>query len=57
MLVQVPKLKTYAIMLLKPGLISGWDKKLNTKSYLPANKYSGSDLNLSSHTKLPCEKC
>ena len=44
-------------MLLKAGLISGWNKKLNTKSYLPANKYSCSDLNLSSHTNLLCQNC
>ena len=27
------------------------------KSYLQANKYIDSDLNLSSHTNLPCENC
>ena len=33
------------------------EQKLNTKSYLPANKHSGSDLNLSSHSNLPGENC
>ena len=42
-------------MLLKAGFISCWNKKLNGKSYLSANKHSGSDLNLSSHTNVPCE--
>ena len=41
--------------MLKAGLISCWDKKQNTKSYLPPNKHSGSNLDLSSHTNLPCE--
>ena len=41
--------------MLKAGLISSWDKKQNTKSYLPANKQSGFNLNHSSHTDLPCE--
>ena len=27
------------------------------ESYLQANKYIDSDLNLSSHTNLPCENC
>ena len=44
-------------MLLKTGLISCWNNKRNTKGYLPANKHSSSDLNLSSHTNLPCENC
>ena len=43
--------------MLKAGLISCWSKKQNTKSYLPANKNSGSDLNFSSHTSLSCENC
>ena len=43
--------------MLEAGLISFWEKKQNTKSYLPANKHSGSNLNLSSHTNLPCENC
>ena len=30
---------------------------MNTKSYLPANKHSGSDLNLSSHSNLAWENC
>ena len=30
-------------------------EKQKTKSYLAANQCSGSDLNLSSHTNLPCE--
>ena len=30
---------------------------MNAKSYLPANKHNVSDLNLSSHTNLPCENC
>ena len=42
-------------MLLKAGFISCWNKKLNGKSYLSANKHSGSDINLSSHTNVPCE--
>ena len=33
-------------------LISFWNKKQNWKSYLPANKHSGFDLNLSSHNNL-----
>ena len=41
--------------MLKAGLTSCWNKKQNTRSYLPGNKHSGSDLNLSSHTNLPCE--
>ena len=41
--------------MLKAGLISCWEKQQNTKSYLPANKYNGS--NLSSHTILPCDNC
>ena len=41
--------------MLKAGLISCWDKKQNTKSYLPPNKHSGSNIDLSSHTNLPCE--
>ena len=41
--------------MLKVGLISCWKKKQNTKSYLPANKHSGSNLNLSFHINLPCE--
>ena len=32
-------------------------KKQNTKYYLPANKHTGSNLNLSSHTNLPYENC
>ena len=43
--------------MLKAGLISCWNKKQNTKSYLPANKHSGSNLNHSSHIKLPFENC
>ena len=43
--------------MLEAGLISFLEKKQNTKSYLPANKHSGSNLNLSSHTHLPCENC
>ena len=43
--------------MLKAGLISCWEKKQNTKSYLPANKRSGLNLNPSSHTNLPCENC
>ena len=31
-------------------------KEKNTKSYLPANKQSGSDLNLSSHINLLVKK-
>ena len=38
--------------MLKAGLISCWNKKQNMKSYLPANKRSGSDLNPSSHTPI-----
>ena len=41
--------------MLKAGLISCWNKKQNTKSYLPANKHSGPNLNFSSHTNLPCK--
>ena len=41
--------------MLKAGLISSWDKKQNSKSYLPVNKHSGFNLNHSSHTDLPCE--
>ena len=41
--------------MLKVGLISCWGKKQNTKIYLPANKHIDSNLNLSSHTNLPCE--
>ena len=44
--------KCFADWVLEPGLISYWNKKQNTKSYLPANKYSGYDLNLSSHSNL-----
>ena len=36
-------------------LISCWNKKQNWKSYLPANKHSGFDLNLSFHNNFPCE--
>ena len=43
--------------MLKAGLISCWNEKQNTKSYLSANKHSGLDLNLSFHTNLPCENC
>ena len=39
------------------GLIGCWNEKQNTKSYLPANKHRGFDLNLFSHTNLPCENC
>ena len=35
--------------MLKAGLISCWEKN--------RNKHSGSNLNLSSHTNLPCENC
>ena len=41
--------------MLKAVLISCWNKEQNTKSYLPANKHSGSNLNLSSQTNLPFE--
>ena len=44
-------------LILKAGLISCWSKKHNAKRYLATNKHSGSDLNLSSHTKLPCKNC
>ena len=43
--------------MLKTGLISCWKKKQNTKIYLPANKHTGSDLNLSTHTNLPGKNC
>ena len=43
--------------MLKAGLISCWNKEQNTKSYLPANKYSDSDLKLSSDSNMPCENC
>ena len=43
--------------MLKAGLISCWNKKQNTKSYLSANKHSSLDLTLSFHTNLPCENC
>ena len=39
---------------LKAGLISCWNEKQNTKSYLSANKHSGLDLTLSFHSNLPC---
>ena len=42
--------------MLKAVLISCWNKEQNTKSYLPGNKHSGSNLNLSSQTNLSCEK-
>ena len=41
--------------MLKPGLISCWNKKQNMKSYLPADKHCGSNLNLTSHIDLPYE--
>ena len=43
--------------MLKAGLISYWNEKQNTKSYLSANKHSGLDLTLSFHTNLPCANC
>ena len=43
--------------MLKADLISCWNKEQNTKSYLPAKKYSDSDLKLSSDSKMPCENC
>ena len=43
--------------MLNAGLISSWNKKQNLKSYLPANKHSAFDFNLSSHNNLPCENC
>ena len=41
--------------MLKADLISCQNKKQITKSCLPANKHSDSDLNLSSRTNLPCK--
>ena len=41
--------------MLKAGLISCWNEKQNLKSYLPANKHSVFDLNLSSHKNLACK--
>ena len=38
--------------MLKAGLISFWKKKPNTKN---GSEHSGSNLNLSSRTNLPCE--
>ena len=43
--------------MLKAGLISCWNEKQNTKSYLSANKHSGLDFTLSIHTNLPCANC
>ena len=34
--------------MLNAGLISCWNKKQNLESYLPANKHSAFDFNLSS---------
>ena len=61
-LAQVPKTKTlvlymFILYMLKAGLISCWNKKQNTKSYLSANKHSGLDLTLSFHTNLSCANC
>ena len=50
-------MQCFVDLMLKAGLISCWNKKLNMKSYLPANKHGGSNLNLSSHTNLPYESC
>ena len=53
-----PKLmQCFVDWIFKPGLISYWNKNQNMKSYFPANKYSGSDFNLSSHSNLPYENC
>ena len=43
--------------MLKADLISCWNEKQNTKSYLSANKHSALGLTLSSHTNLPCANC
>ena len=43
--------------MLKAGLISCWNEKQNTKSYLSANKHSGLDFTLSLHTNLPGANC
>ena len=43
--------------MLKAGLISCWNEKQNTKSYLSANKNSVLDLTLSFQTNLPCGNC
>ena len=43
--------------MLKAGLISCWNEKQNTKSYLSANKNSVLDLTLSFHTNLHCGNC
>ena len=49
--------KCFLDWILKRDLISYLNKKQNTKSSLPANKYSGTDFNRSSHSNLPCENC
>ena len=51
------QMQCFVDWILKSGLISCWNKKHNTKSYLPANKHSGSELNLSSHTNMTFENC
>ena len=61
-LAQVPMTKTlviymFILYLLKAGLISCWNEKQNTKSYLSANKHSGLDVTLSFHTNLPSANC
>ena len=43
--------------MLKAGSITSWNKKQNMESYLPTNKHSRFDLDLSSHTNLLCKGC
>ena len=43
--------------MLKAGSIASWNKKQNMKSYLPTNKHSRFDLDLSSHTNLLRKGC
>ena len=43
--------------MLEAGLISCWNEKQNTKSYLTVNKRSSLDLTLSFHSNLPCANC